>query len=402
MAIDAATRIEKANYDGGVEEAYKAFTKEVEQITASSSPADADQKIIELTGALEKNGMLPGLETYWVGQQDTLFGGDDKFDRAELNDYVEGRKHDKVAFALGTAFKADYSRIKGNFDTPGIDFFGDREKIGVGDLIFELQLAAAKRDIHRRKDVATKFADELKSDPKLFDQLKGLDGNDGSLSWVDIDNARKSFDLNDKMGQQVLSEKQIHLIKNVDWDTFKGLSGTWFDITQDDLKKMPAYRKNSWELEPSSEEVAKSEAQKDAAGSEDGGKAKGKSDGTGIIEELVENLGKAAGAVLGASAGKKLGEDYAPTLMKEGSLPPEDHIYKYEIQAGQGFDRIARDILRREAANAKEGQKRQYDERDVIALSEAIAKFNGMKRNDMLRLDQGVLNIPPLDWTAAK
>ncbi len=361
MANDAATRVEKAGNDGGQEAAYKAFTAEVEQITNNSNHTDADQKILELTGALQKKGLLPEIETYWALKQDDLFGGDDKFDRNELGSYVEGKRYDAVSYALGNALKADYGRIKNNENNGG----AYDECMFKNDLEKEPKLAAAKR-----------FADELKADPQLYKLLSGLDGNTGSLSYVDLNKVRESIEINAKFGQQqALSEKQIALIKNVDWDTFKGLSGTWFDVCPEDLKKMPSFNPGGSQMEPSGDE------NNDAKAAANGGASKGATKEKCDVP-VTEN------------------HDFAPHLMDAGSLPPEDHIAKYEIQAGQGFDRIARDILRREAAKAKEGQARQYTERDVLALSEAIAKFNGMKRADMLRMDHGMLNIPPLEWTS--
>ncbi len=95
----------------------------------------------------------------------------------------------------------------------------------------------------------------------------------------------------------------------------------------------------------------------------------------------------------------KIAQDALDTASEiRDALPPTDQISKYYIEAGQGFDRIARDVLRREANRAKGSEVRQFNEADVLALSREIAKIQRHEREDMLRLDQKSLNIPALNW----
>ncbi len=275
-----------------------------------------------------------------------------------------------------------------------IDLTGDNKLMGSMDLITEMAKAEGLRKESANKDNAMKLADELKRDPALFDSLANLDGNGESLSGWDVMFAHGALNLNDRMGKQVFTPEQITLLKNHNWDTLKELAKAQ-DLTKADLENVPKYEKHPWETEDSLESDNKEKAKLEAEAREEAVQEKAKLEAAKITGKKIVD----ATVELGAAVGEKLGAGLAAVGdMITDQLPPTDQISKYYIESGQGFDRIARDVLRREASRAKGSEVREFDEADVVALSSEIAKFNGMQRQDILRMDQESLNIPPINW----
>lgn len=363
---ESVLNVEKANYEGGLQSAYDAFSKEVNKITSSNSQADAEQKIETLAAELDKKGLLDDISAYWAMQNKTLMHGDGKFSREELRDYVDGNQHDKVATTLGNAMKAQYTLLKDN----QFGWLDDGEQVEGMDLLNKINDFTVAQKQQKAKESVSQFADAIKADPKLFKMLASLDGVSGNISRSDLEKAKENIEQNAKLGKQNFTPEQIKAIQNVDFDSLPRIRGG--SVTEASLKTAKAYVKHEWELPAPATTVSTS------------------AEASAEVKPVPEVEAK-KGMVEGLTAGI----ENVAELAVDGLQAPPLKMSSYEIKAGQGFDRIARDILRKEQALNKD---HTFNEMDVLDLSDKIARANNMKRTDMLRLDKKTLEIPPLNW----
>lgn len=362
---ESAVKIDKAEHTEGLNAAYDLFTKEINSIKQGSSPEEANAQIKSLTDDLSKRGVLPDLAVRWGQEERGMIADDSTFTKRELATYRSANKEDALVASMTTSLINRYSQLEARNG----DWFGD----GISGSDLEQSLS----DIDKRlsKTVENKesqaVAEKLNAqDGRLFKQIAGTSYDKAQITPSDLTLLLNSDDLakgySGKDGVGFLSKEDRATIEQMKKDWNKPYMRAM--MPNDSSMMLDAVAKTA------KIEIPKYEVSSNTAGATVGEVATAAISGGGDSGAEAPNGGDSA-----SNSGE--------TTTVEATPAPEEK-QTYTVKSGQGFDRIARDILR-----AHEGE---YSEAEVIALSAQIAEANGMNRNSSVVRDGMVLEIPAL------
>lgn len=363
---EAASKIDKVEHTQGLNAAYDLFTKEINGIKQTSTPDEANAHIKSLTDDLSKRGVLPDLAVKWGMEERGMIADDSTFTKRELATYRSANKEDALVASMTTNLINRYSQL----ETRNNDWFGD----GVSEE--DLKQSLADVDLRLSKTVQNQdsqaMAEKLNSDGgRLFKQIASVSDNKSLITPLDMSKLLASDDL----AKGYAGKDGIGFLSKGDRATIQQMQRDWNKAYMTSLRGDTAL---------SLDEVAKAAklSPRPAAYSAEVASAAvtGVAAGAGLS---ADGIAAAAAASVESTASAT---DTPPVVAVEA--PPIDEKQTYTVKKGQGFDRIARDILR-----AHEGE---FSEAEVIDLSAQIAQANGMTRDSGVIRDGMILEIPAL------
>lgn len=369
---ESAIKIDKAEHTEGLNAAYDLFTKEINTIKQVNSPEEANAQIKSLTDDLSKRGVLPDLAVRWGKEERGMIADDGTFTKRELATYRSANKEDALVASMTTSLINRYSQL----ESRNGDWFGDGVSEG------DLEQSLSDIDNRLAKTVQNKesqaVAEKLNAqDGRLFKQIAGTSNDKAQITPYDLTTLLSSDDLakgySGKDGVGFLSKEDRAMIEQMkkDWNKpyMQAMMPNNSSMSLDAVAKSAKIEIPNYEVSSNTAGAAIGEV---AAAAISGGGG---------------NIGGTLGDAVAVAAVGDTADNGAETAPVE-AIPAPVEKQTYTVRSGQGFDRVARDILR-----SHEGE---YSEAEVIALSAQIAEVNGMNRNSSVVRDGMVLEIPAL------